>query len=199
MTARTSRVLLTAAAFLTSLVLVFAVVLLVLRGHSASGPVQAAAIGGPFRLIDQNGRPFTDQDLKGRPFLVFFGFTNCPEICPTTLFEVSEVLRRLGPDADRARALFITVDPERDTPDKLKDYISSFDPHLIGLTGDPDAIAATAKAYRVYSKKVSLEGGSYTMDHSTIVYLMDKEGRFVAPFSLKRKPEESAAELRRYL
>src|SRR5919197_60190 len=94
----------------------------------------------------------------------------------------SAVLRRLGPDADRARALFITIDPERDTPDKLKDYIASFDSHLIGLTGDPDAIAATAKAYRVYSKKVPLEGGAYTMDHSTIVYLMDKDGKFVAPF-----------------
>jgi protein SCO1/2 len=199
MTARTGRVLLTAAAFLTSLVLVFALVLLVLRGHSGSGPVQAAAVGGPFRLVDHDGRPFTDQDLKGKPFLVFFGFTHCPEICPTTLFDVSEVLRRLGPDADRVGALFITVDPERDTPEKLKDYISSFDPHLVALTGDPEALAATAKAYRVYSKKVPLEGGTYTMDHSTIVYLMDKEGRFVAPFSLKRRPEEAAAELRRYL
>jgi protein SCO1 len=159
----------------------------------------AAVVGGPFRLIDQDGKPLTDQDLRGRPFLVFFGFTHCPDICPTTLFDVSEVLRRLGPDADRVRALFITIDPERDTPDKLKDYLSSFDPHLIGVTGDPDAIAATTKAYRVYTKKVPLEGGTYTMDHTTIVYLMDKEGRFVAPFSLKRRPEEAAADLRRYL
>ncbi len=108
-------------------------------------------------------------------------------------------MRRLGPEGDRVRALFITIDPERDSPAKLKDYLSSFDPHLIALTGDPAAIAATAKAYRVYTKKVPLEGGTYTMDHTTIVYLMDKDGRFVAPFSLKRRPEEAAADLRRHL
>ena len=199
MTARTTRALLMLAAFFTSLVLVFAVVMMVVGRDRGTATTQAAAVGGPFRLIDQDGKPLSDQDLKGRPFLVFFGFINCPDICPTTLFEMSEVLRRLGPDADRVRGLFITIDPERDTPDKLKDYLSSFDPHLIGVTGDPNAIAAAAKAYRVYTKKVPLEGGNYTMDHTTIVYLMDKEGRFVAPISLKRRPEESAADLRRYL
>jgi protein SCO1 len=198
MTARVSHWLLMAGAFVTSMVLVFGVVWLVI-GRDRPAATQTAAVGGPFRLIDQDGKPLSDQDLKGRPFLVFFGFTHCPDVCPSTLFEVSEVLRRLGPDADRVRALFITVDPERDTPDKLKDYLSSFDPHLIALTGDPEAIAATAKAYRVYTKKVPLEGGTYTMDHTTIVYLMDKEGRFVAPFSLKRRPEEAAADLRRHL
>jgi protein SCO1/2 len=197
MTARTSRVLLVLAAFFTSLVLASAIVLLLTRGPGTV--TQAAPVGGPFRLIDQDGRPFTDQDLKGRPFLVFFGFTHCPDICPTTLFEVSEVLRRLGPDGDRVRALFITVDPERDTPPKLKDYLSSFDPRLIALTGDREAVDATTKAYRAYTKKVPLEGGNYTMDHSTVVYLMDKEGRFVAPFSLKRGAEAAAAELRRFL
>ena len=111
---------------------------------------------------------------KGQPFLVFFGFTHCPDVCPTALFEVSQVLRALGPEADRTRALFITVDPERDTPSVMKDYLSSFDPHFSGLTGDPAAIAAVAKAYRVYYKKVPLEQGDYTMDHTAIVYLMDK-------------------------
>jgi protein SCO1/2 len=166
-----------------------------------SSPVaqQVAAIGGPFKLIDQNGQTLTDQDLKGHPFLVFFGFTHCPDVCPTTLFEVSEVLRALGPDADRTRALFITVDPERDTPQIMKDYLSSFDPHLLGATGDLAAIAAVAKAYRVYYKKVPTEEGGYTMDHTAIVYLMDKNGRFVAPFSLKRTTEAAAADLRRYL
>jgi protein SCO1/2 len=199
MTARTTRALLMLAAFFTSLVLVFAIVMMVVGHDRGTATTQAAAVGGPFRLIDQDGKPLSDQDLKGRPFLVFFGFINCPDICPTTLFEMSEVLRRLGPDADRVRGLFVTIDPERDTPAKLKDYLSSFDPHLIGVTGDPNAIAAAAKAYRVYTKKVPLEGGNYTMDHTTIVYLMDKDGRFVAPFSLKRRPEESAADLRRYL
>src|SRR5206468_5128615 len=103
---------------------------------------QPMAIGGPFHLVDQDSRAFTNQDLKGRPFLVFFGYTHCPDVCPTALFEVSEILRSLGPDADRTRALFITVDPERDTPAVIKDYLSSFDPHLSGLTGDPAAIAA---------------------------------------------------------
>ena len=119
---------------------------------------QVAAIGGPFSLTDQNGRTVTDQDLKGRPFLVFFGYTNCPDFCPTTMFEISEVLRKLGPDGDRTRALFITVDPERDTPAALKDYVSSFDPRIIALTGEPEAIAAVAKAYRAYYRARAAEG-----------------------------------------
>jgi protein SCO1 len=197
MTARTTRVLLMTAAFLAGLMLCLGIVLIV-SGRSV--PVAtAAAIGGPFRLIDQNDRSVSDQDLKGHPFLVFFGFTHCPEICPTALFEISEILNKLGPDAARVNALFVTVDPERDTPEKLKDYLSSFNPRLLGLSGDPAAVAAVAKAYRVYYKKVPLDAGGYTMDHTAIVYLMDKEGRFVAPFSLKRRPEEAAAELRRYL
>ena len=199
MTARSTRVLLISAAFLAGLVLCFGVILIVTgRG---SGPVaqQIAAIGGPFKLTDQDGQVVTEQDFKGRPFLVFFGFTHCPDVCPTSLFEVSEIMRALGPDADRTRALFITVDPERDTPAVMKDYLSSFDKHLSGLTGDAAAIAAVAKAYRVYFKKVPLDQGGYTMDHTAIVYLMDKEGRFVAPFSLKRTTDASVADLRRYL
>jgi protein SCO1 len=137
--------------------------------------------------------------LKGHPFLVFFGFTHCPDVCPTTLFEVSQILRALGPDADRTRALFITVDPERDTPAVMKDYLSSFDPHLVGLTGNLDAITAVAKAYRVYFRKAPLDDGGYTMDHTAIVCLMDKEGRFVAPFSLKRATDASVADLRKRL
>jgi protein SCO1/2 len=108
-------------------------------------------------------------------------------------------MRRLGGDADRTAALFITVDPERDTPASMKDYLASFDPHLRGVTGDPAAIAAVAKSYRVYFKKVPTEGNDYTMDHTAIVYLMDKDGRFVAPFNLRRTPEEAAADLKKYL
>ncbi len=186
-------------AFLCGLVLVFGAIL-VLSGRSPSpiGPA-VAAVGGPFHLEDQNRRPVSDQDMKGRPFLVFFGFAHCPDVCPTTLFEISEVMKRLGQDADRTGALFITVDPERDTPAALKDYLSNFDPHLHGLTGDPAAVEAALKAYRVYAKKVPLQGGDYTMDHTAVVYLMDKDGRFVAPFDLKRTPEAAAEELRRYL
>jgi protein SCO1/2 len=199
MTTRSVRVLLVAGAFLTGLILCFAVILIVSGRVSAPSVTQIATIGGPFSLTDQNGRTVTDQDLKGRPSLMFFGFTHCPDVCPTALFEVSEIMRALGPDADRVRALFVTVDPERDTPATLKDYLSSFDPHLSALTGDPEAVAAMAKAYRVYYKKVPLSEGGYTMDHTAIVYLMNKDGRFVAPFNLKRRPEEAAADLKRYL
>ena len=198
MNPRTTRLLLVIAAFLAGLVLCFSVVLLV----SGRGTIPLAApstVGGPFRLTDQNGKTITDQDLKGRPFLVFFGFTHCPEICPTALFDISEILNKLGPDAAKINALFVTVDPERDTPAKLKEYLSSFNPRLIGVGGDAQALADVAKAYRVYYKKVPLKDGDYTMDHTAIVYLMDKNGQFVAPFSLKRKPEDAAADLKRYL
>jgi protein SCO1/2 len=199
MTVRNSRILVMAAAFLAGLALCFGVVLIVAGRLSSPVAQQIAAIGGPFKLTNQDGQVVTDQDLKGHPFLVFFGFTHCPDVCPTTLFEVSEILRALGPDANRARALFITVDPERDTPAVMKDYLSSFDPHLSGLTGDPEEIAAVAKAYRVYFKRVPLEQGGYTMDHTAIVYLMDKTGRFVSPFNVKRPIDTAAADLRRYL
>jgi protein SCO1/2 len=199
MTTRSVRVLLVAGAFLTGLILCFAVILLVSGRVSAPSVTQIATVGGPFSLTDQNGRTVTDRDLKGHPFLVFFGFTHCPDVCPTALFEVSEIMRALGPDADRVRALFVTVDPERDTTTTLKDYLSSFDPHLSALTGDPEAVAAMAKAYRVYYKKVPLSEGGYTMDHTAIVYLMNKDGKFVSPFNIKRPPEVAAADLRKYL
>jgi protein SCO1/2 len=197
MSAERTRLLLILGAFAAGVVLCFAAIALI--AGTPTTKLQVAAIGGPFRLTDQNGKTVTDQDMKGKPFLVFFGFTHCPDVCPTTLFDVSEVLRNLGTDADRTGALFITVDPERDTPASMKDYLTSFDPHLRGLTGDADALAAVAKEYRVYYKKVPLDGGDYTMDHTAIVYLMDKDGHFVSPFSLKRKPDVAAAELRKYL
>jgi protein SCO1/2 len=202
MTTRASHILLVISAFLTGLVL-FLGIFLFATGNlgGGSGAPGASAIGGPFQLIDQDGKPISDQDMKGKPFLVFFGFTHCPDVCPTALFEVSELMRALGKDADRAAALFITVDPERDTPAKLKDYLSSFDPRLRSATGDRPAIEAVQKAYRVYAKKIPSEkgGDDYGMDHTALIYLMDKQGRFVAPFNLKRSPEASAAELRKYL
>jgi protein SCO1/2 len=199
MNARALRLLVIFAAFFAGLALCLGVIVIAGgRGGVTSG-IQVAAIGGPFRLIDQKGDPFSDQDLKGKSFLVFFGFTHCPEVCPTTLFEISEIMRNLGDDADRTAALFITVDPERDTPQALNDYLSSFDPHLRGLTGDEADIAAVAKAYRVFYRKVPLEGGDYTMDHLAVVYLMDKEGRFVSPLNMKRTADVLAAEVRKHL
>jgi protein SCO1 len=196
---KSTRVLPMLGAFLCGLALVFAAIVYV-SGRSPS-PIGSAvaAVGGPFHLKDQNGKPVSDEDLKGRPFLVFFGYTHCPDVCPTTLFDISQVMQKLGKDADRAGALFITVDPERDTPATLRDYLSNFDPHLRGLTGDPAAVNAAIKAYRVYAKKIPLENGDYTMDHTAVVYLMDKDGHFVAPFNLKQTPEAAAEQLRRYL
>lgn len=193
---KVTRPALVLAAFVAGLAVCIAAVMLLLPDRPIA---QQSAVGGPFKLTDQDGKPVSDQNFRGKPFLVFFGFTHCPDVCPTTLFEVSEVMRKLGPDADKTAALFITVDPERDTPDKLKEYLSSFDPHLRGATGDLDTVAAVAKAYRVYYKKVPTDKGDYTMDHTAIVYLMDKDGRFVAPFNLRRSPEVAAAELKKYL
>jgi protein SCO1/2 len=199
MTVRTSHIFLVISAFLAGLV-VFLVVFLVASGQFGIGRGPGpSAIGGPFQLIDQNGKQITERDLEGRPFLVFFGYTHCPDVCPATLFDVSEMMRALGNDADRAGALFVTVDPERDTPAAMKDYLSSFDPHLRGATGDQKAIEAAEKSYRVYAKKVPAEHGDYSMDHTALVYLMDKQGRFVAPFNLKRRPEDAAADLRKYM
>ncbi len=193
-----ARILPVAVAFVAGLLLVLAVIVYFGGRATPIGPA-IAGVGGPFKLEDQNGKPVTDQDMKGRPFLVLFGFNHCPDICPTTLFEISEVMKSLGPDADRTSALFITVDPERDTPVILKDYLASFDPHLRGLTGDPAAVAAALKAYRVYAKKIPLKDGDYTMDHTAVVYLMDKDGRFVAPFNLQQTPTAAADQLRGYL
>jgi protein SCO1 len=197
MNPRTTRILLALGAFVAGLVL-FSTVVFIVTGRSPAPIAMPSAVGGPFNLVDQNSKPITDKDMNGRPFLVFFGFTHCPDVCPTTLFDVSEIFRALGPEKD-VRALFITVDPERDTPAVLKDYLSSFDPRVIGVTGDSAAIAAVEKAYRVYAKKVPLDGGGYTMDHTAIVYLMGKDGRFVTPFNMKRRPNEAAEDLKRYL
>ncbi|MBV9557775.1 MAG: SCO family protein [Pseudolabrys sp.] len=196
MTGNNARIALIVAAFLAGLV-VFLTVIFVTTGQRPGAP-SASAIGGPFELTDQDGKTITERDFKGKPLLVFFGYTHCPDVCPATLFDISEVLRALGPDAARTNALYVTVDPQRDTAAVMKDYLSSFDPHLRGATGDPAKIEQVEKAYRVYAKKVPTDGGDYTMDHTALVYLMDKQGRFVAPFSLNRRPEESAAELRKY-
>ena len=155
----------------------------------------ASGIGGPFTLTDPTARPLPTADFKGEPTLVFFGYTHCPDICPTTLASLSQVLAALGPDK-KAAALFITLDPERDTPAVLKDYLSSFDPRIVGLTGSPAALEAVEREYRVYAKKVPAQGGDYSMDHTGLVYLMDKHGDFVESFNADlEKPEDAAAAL----
>jgi protein SCO1 len=194
---RTTRPLVIVAAFAGSLLVGLLLMLWALGGlKNVAAP---AAIGGPFQLTDQAGRTVTEKSLQGRPTLIFFGFTHCPDICPTSLFEISEVLKAMGGDADRVNAYFISVDPERDTAAAMKDYLSSFDPHLEGLTGNPNEVAKVIAAYRVYARKVPLKDGDYTMDHTALIYLMDRDGRFVAPFNLKQTPEQAAADLKKYL
>ena len=183
------------AAFLAGSLTLIAVLLFV----APRDVTRPSSVGGPFTLINQDGKTITDASFKGKPFLVFFGFTHCPDVCPTTLYEISEVFKRLGSDANRTAALFITVDPERDTPGELKRYISSFHSGIVGLTGSQEAIDAVAREYRVFAKKVPGKDGDYTMDHTAVVFLMDKEGRFVAPFNLSRSADEAAADLRRRL
>jgi protein SCO1/2 len=161
-------------------------------------PPPASAIGGPFQLVAHNGQTVTEKDFLGRPFLVFFGYTHCPDICHTTLFEISEVLRALGPKAN-AGALFVTVDPERDTPAVLKDYLSNFDPRIVGVSGERAQLDPMLKEYRIYSKKAAESGEDYAVDHTTVVYLMDKNGRFVSSFNVGRKPADAARDLERFL
>jgi len=198
MSNRFARPLILFAAFAGSLVVGLTVVLWLLGG--LAGTRTSASIGGgPFKLTDQTGQTVTEKDMVGRPTIIFFGYTHCPDVCPTSLFEMSEVLRAMGPDADRINAYFVTVDPERDTQETMKNYLSSFDPHLKGLTGDPAAVGKALSAFRVYAKKVPLKDGGYSMDHTALIYLMDRDGRFVSPFDLKRSAEAAAADLKRYL
>jgi protein SCO1/2 len=159
------------------------------------GAPAPAAIGGPFVLETGDGRKVSDADLRGAPFLVFFGYTHCPDVCPTTLFQISEILRALGPDA-KIKALFVTVDPERDTPQLMQDYVGSFDPRIAGLSGDRAAIDKVMAEYRVYARKAPGKSDEYSMDHSALVYLMDRNGRFLRGFNIERPPEQAAAELR---
>lgn len=135
-------------------------------------------IGGPFEMVDSAGRRVTEEALLGKPSVIFFGFTFCPEVCPTTLYELSGLMEELGPAADALNVVFVSVDPQRDTPEHLRDYLSSFDPRIVGLTGTPEQLETIAKAYHVYYKRVPTDGGGYTMDHTATVYLMDAEGMF---------------------
>ncbi len=144
------------------------------QGASLPG---AARIGGAFELTDQDGKSFSSEQLKGRPHIVFFGFTHCPDICPTTLLELSKLLESLGEDADKLGVLFITVDPARDTPENLKSYLASFDPRITGLTGTSEQIKKVTNLYRaVYEKVPSADGTDYTMNHTASVYLIDRSG-----------------------
>jgi protein SCO1 len=163
------------------------------------GLARAAEIGGPFALVDHHGKSVTDRDYLGKPTLVFFGFTNCPNVCPSTLLEITNQLEELGPDADRLNVLFITVDPERDTPQQLALYLSSFDPRITGLSGTPENIFAAMNAYHIYAKKVPLTDGGYTMDHTATVAVMNSKGQYVDAMHYAAPSATTRAKLHRLL
>ena len=163
----------------------------------AKQQAESVPIGGPFELVDQDGIKVTDKTFAGKPSVIFFGYTSCPDACPTTLFSLSTWLKAIGPDADKLNVLFISIDPERDISAHLKEYLSSFDPRIRGLTGTDEQSAAVAKEYHLlYYKGVPLETGAYTMDHTTAIYLMDRAGKFVNSISLRTEDKFAIERLR---
>ncbi len=198
---RTLRVIRWTALGLTGLLAVaVAVVQLRPRGEQAGGTVavpRGISIGGPFHLTDDKDRAVTDADYRGRWMLVFFGYSNCPDECPLTLQKMAGALNKLGPLADKVAPIFITVDPARDTPERLRTYLANFDPRIIGLTGSDVEIAAAAKAYRVfYAPGRHEESGADLVSHSTFLYLMDPAGRFVSLLPSDVDADGLGAELR---
>jgi len=194
MTQRSRSLLFPALAFALVLAVGAAAWLYLAHGTEPGGGL---AIGGPFALEDGAGHAVTDRDLRGRYLLVYFGYTFCPDVCPTTLNEVATALDKLGAKADRLRVAFITVDPQRDTPQVVHDYAAAFSPRIMGLTGTPEQIAEVAREYRVYyaTHRTGEQAGDYTVDHSSILYLMGPDGRFVAPIRTDESGEAMAADL----
>lgn len=156
----------------------------------------AVPIGGPFALLDGGGRTVTDVQFRGRWMLVYFGYTHCPDACPTALQDMANALDQLGPRKKDVAIVFITVDPERDTPVVMKDYVASFEAGITALSGSAEAVGQAARAYRVYYAKHPTKDGGYDMDHSSIIYLMDPKGRFAGNFTHETPPEQIAAKLR---
>jgi cytochrome oxidase Cu insertion factor (SCO1/SenC/PrrC family) len=161
----------------------------------------AASIGGPFTLTDQSGKRVTEADFKGRVTLYYFGFTFCPDACPTSMLLAQTALEQLGRRADgKVQVVLVSVDPERDTPAVMKEYVEQFGPQFIGLTGSVDEVAGAARSFRVFYRKVpSKDGGPYLMDHSSVLYLMDRNGRFVQAFTHNSKAEDIAAAVAKQL
>jgi protein SCO1/2 len=158
--------------------------------------ITTAAIGGPFTLTDTTGATVTEAALQGHPSALFFGYTFCPDVCPTTLSDMTTWLSQLGPAGDRLKVYFITVDPERDTKEQMATYLQAFDPRIVGLTGSRPAIDQMLKAYRIYSRKVG-SGESYTMDHTASVYLLDATAHFAGTVDYQEKAEVALAKLKR--
>ncbi len=158
----------------------------------------AAHVGGPFSLVNTDGKSVTDRDFRGKLMLVFFGYAHCPDVCPTELQTMSAVMDKLGPEAAKVAPIFISVDPKRDTPEALSGYMKNFDSRIAGLTGNQNEIADVAKAYRVYYRKAGDGGGGdYTVDHSAFVYLMDGEGKYLTHFTFNTTPDSMLAVIKK--
>lgn len=153
--------------------------------------------GEPFTLVDQQGATITEAAFRGHPSAVFFGFTHCPEVCPTTLFELDGWLKELGAEGEDIAAYFVTVDPERDTAEIMDSYVSNVSDRITGITGDPDKVLAMAKSFGIYWKRVELEGGDYTMDHTASVLLLNSAGDFAGTIAYGENPENAVAKLKR--
>ena len=172
-----------------------------LRPQRLPQPAQtyAASLGGPFTLTAPDGSTVTEQSLKGRPFVLFFGFTRCPDVCPTTLARLAKLRRALGSDGEKLQIVFVSLDPETDKPADVGAYIALFQTPIVGLTGTPEQVAAIAKAYGIYYAKVPEDGGNYTIDHTATVFVMDREGRLQSTLDMKESDEAALAKLRRVI
>lgn len=167
-----------------------------LRTSSSSRVGESVLIGGPFELVDTAGATVTEALFEGQPYAIFFGFTFCPDVCPTTMAEMAGWIEQLGADAAGMKFAFVSVDPERDTPEVLKDYIGVFSDQIIGLTGTMEQIDAVTKSYRVFARRVELDNGDYTMDHSASVLLFDKNGDLQSMITFQASEDEAMAKLR---
>ncbi len=163
---------------------------------AGSALVPGAPLGGAFSLVDHKGQPVTEAVFRGKPSAVLFGYTHCPDVCPTALMEMSEWAGALGPDADKMRFVFVTVDPERDTPEVLNSYVSAFSPRITGITGEPEKVRAMVADHKVFSRKAPLADGDYAMDHTASVLLLDESGGLVGTVARGEDREAALAKLR---
>ena len=186
-----------AAIFVLGAFLAYSTVNWTMTNSGTNGSTGRADIGGPFSALRTDGKPITHADLKGRPHALFFGFTHCPDVCPTTLYEGSQWLKELGDDGDKVDIYFVTVDPERDTVEVLSDYLSAFDPRIKGITGSPEQIAQLVKKWRVFAQKVALEDDDYTMNHTATTFLMNSKGEFVRTIAYGEDSNVAVEKLRK--
>jgi protein SCO1 len=181
--------------FLGCLVLALVLVCAPAAFAQAPSPAPPVAAGGPFTLTAADGTVVTDQTYRGKWLLIYFGYTHCPDVCPTTLSEMAAALDELGPRAGQVQAIFITLDPRRDTAEIITEYVKAFDARIVGLTGTPQQVGAAARAYQVFYERVDRDDGDYLIDHTSYLYVVGPDGRFVIAWPSDRRGEEMARDL----